>query len=110
MKTTIITLLIISGILIFQQSYSQIITTDTNFIICDFVPDIIVDQYNKSLKIDINQDSILDIEFYFVSSSDGGYFNIQPLNNNCQFALNLLTSNTDSLVNDKLHWFASEYV
>jgi len=112
MKTTIITLLIIIGTLLFQRAYSQ--TTKSSIIYHDYIPDLSLSSAADTIKIDINEDGVLDIEFYFRNTSTGGVFFTKSLTGNCQYTYFYFPTsyNTDSLTSDSLHWISSpvEYI
>jgi len=91
--------------LVFQQSYSQT-TTNSSIIYHDYMPDLSLSSAADTIKIDMNEDGVLDIEFYFHNTSTGGLFYTKSLTGSCQYAYFYLPISyyTDSLTSDSLHW------
>ena len=104
MKALKILPIILLSLLINNNLLSQEVSAKANIIVHDYNPDIVLKLRIDTLRIDINQDGVLDIEFNFGETSTGGYFNVKSLNSNCQFAFFMENYHTDSLTSDSLRW------
>ncbi|MBI5540520.1 MAG: T9SS type A sorting domain-containing protein [Bacteroidia bacterium] len=111
MKTKIF-ILIALATLSFQFStfncFSQTKQTlaDTNIIFYDYIPDVVLYgsiSQNDSLRIDLNQDGVLDFRFYYTTFPSPMYPFVGSLNSNVNSYLFSLT-NTDSLNNPSINW------
>ena len=92
------------------KSQTHLVQNDTNFIFYDFIPDTVLNYntatgFRDSLRIDINQDGILDFRFSYVPSSGGYYPYINNMTMNCRYHYFLL-SDTISLNNPSVLWLS----
>ena len=79
---------------------------DTNVIFHDYVPDVVLSTPSDTLKIDINQDGLLDIQFYFhYYPFTSPYF--KTLNSNCKYA-SFPPTHDDSLTSSTLYWWSGD--
>ncbi len=105
MKTII---LIITIITLMSFSLKSQILNDTNVIFIDYIPDSVLQcnfNLQDSLRIDINQDGVLDFKFYYVTNSGGCYPYIGSLNSNCRYYY-FNDTITDSLNNPTIGWLS----
>jgi hypothetical protein len=95
---------IILNIFLVLNIYSQSLYDQTEILVHDYDSDICLKSTNMdSLKIDVDNDGVLDIMFYFESVSSGYYQKIKSLIEKCQIALIIDTKN-DSLKSSTLVW------
>lgn len=96
--------MILHGLSISLKSQNREILTDTNVIFHDYIPDVIVtDPYNDTLKIDINQDGILDFQFC-INYYPAPIPYLLVLNVNCKIGFFMNSNNSDSLLNPLIYW------
>ena len=103
MKTKI---LILSILTVLSFSLMSQTLNDTNIIFVDFDPDIVLIgniNVRDSLRIDINQDGILDFKFYYQPYSGGLYPYVGSMNNNCRYN-HFNVANNDSLNDPSIIW------
>ena len=79
---------------------------DSNIIYYDFNPDTLLIPF-ETLSIDINQDSVNDLNFYFIYPSEI-ILQVTSLNTNCNYAF-ISNSYNDSLTNSMLTWHTGAY-
>ncbi|MCF8359062.1 MAG: T9SS type A sorting domain-containing protein [Prolixibacteraceae bacterium] len=104
MKTIKIYLIFFFGAMFIKQSFTQNITNENAIFYYDFVPDSQLVSPVDTLKIDINQDRVLDIAFYLVQTSGGDYCYVRSINKNCEFSFFPSEYCSDSLTCDSLKW------
>ena len=81
--------------------------TDTNVVYYDYIPDIVVSNpQTDTLKIDINQDGILDVQFYLHYYPATNCY-IKTLNSNCKIAFWGITNNNDTIPS-LLYWLSGD--
>lgn len=86
-----------------KSQYIQSIN-DTNITFYDYIPDITLFDDTSSLTIDMNQDNIPDISFFYDKPLSGGrYPYIKNTNNNVNFSY-FNSTNTDTLNNPSIIW------
>ena len=90
----------------FSQTFQTL--TDTNVIFHDYIPDVVVSNpYVDTLKIDINQDGINDLQFYLhYSPATSAY--VKSLSNGCKTAFFIQSNTNDSLTSNSLIWVSGD--
>jgi len=110
MKTRILIITIIALMSFSLKSQTFQTLTDTNVIFYDYIPDVVVtNPLIDTLKIDMNQDGILDIQFYLHYYSPGGAY-VKTLTVNCNRAFFMTSNTNDSLTSSLLNWGSGDAV
>ena len=98
----------LSGLTISLKSQTLETLTDTNVIFHDYIPDIIVtNPYTDTLKIDLNQDGVLDVQFY-IHYYPAPIPYVLTLSSNCHLGFFKYINTSDSLLNSAIVWLSGD--
>ena len=81
---------------------------DSNIIFVDYVPDSVLKEYTDTFNIDINQDGLTDIAFFYSFASSGRYIYYRPYSNSSW--LQVYSSYADSLNSPSITWSQGQNV